>query len=119
MNRTSTFVDWAKDGDERGGRFKPLASPSVVGVPTYPAQPPNSPWFEDIVPPGPVLGIDVNDLGLDPVAEDLAAPPSVSVLDEAGVGAAISPSGGSHVAPVVLPPSAVEPDPPTTIKRRI
>jgi hypothetical protein len=61
-------------GSELGGRYRHLAPASVVGVPQYPQQPPNSPFRQDPTGAEPPLGIDVNSMmGVgqpDPVLEE-------------------------------------------------
>ena len=37
------------------GRYKRETATRIVGVPEYPAQPENSPWHDDPVPPEPPL----------------------------------------------------------------
>ena len=64
-------------GSELGGRYRHLAPASVVGVPQYPQQPPNSPFRQDPTGAEPPLGIDVNAMtGVgqpDPVLEEAQA----------------------------------------------
>ena len=60
--RTSTYLDFARSAEQPGGRFTKQTASKVIGVPTYPKLPDNSPWANNPVPTEPPLGIDVNDL---------------------------------------------------------
>jgi hypothetical protein len=62
MKATSTFLDHTHD--DLGGRFRKPGTVVGNSPVSYPAQPPTSPWHEDLVPPEPPLGYSVNDLGL-------------------------------------------------------
>jgi hypothetical protein len=48
--------------DERGGRYASESKPSVIGARpiSYPRMPAGSPWRQDMCPPEPPLGIDIN-----------------------------------------------------------
>ena len=70
--KASTYsrVAQSEAEDLAGGRYAAMGKPSVTGsTPAirYPAQPPNSPWHHDPLPPEPPLGIDVN--AMEPVCE--------------------------------------------------
>jgi hypothetical protein len=96
-------------GSELGGRYRHLAPASVVGVPQYPQQPPNSPFHHDPTGAEPPLGIDVNEMI--PVGTHAEVQASIAASLQKAI------EEGSRVAraPDVLPSH----DGPTPIKRRV
>jgi hypothetical protein len=60
------FARQQNTGDDAGGRFTKLTPTNVTGstpVPSYPQQPPNSPWHHDPVPATEPLGFDIEFVG--------------------------------------------------------
>jgi hypothetical protein len=64
----STYLDRAR-ADEMllaVGRFKDEAAAKITGVPSYPAQPTDSPWAgDDLVGKEPPLGYSIDDMPKD------------------------------------------------------
>jgi hypothetical protein len=92
------------DLEDQGGRFAAERSSS----PTYPSQPPESPWSGDPSRIEPALGIDVN--ALDPVGEAFE-------IEQSLRGTTPVASGEAAVAPSVSFPSDVVATPAPKLRR--
>jgi hypothetical protein len=61
--KDSYFARQQNTADDAGGRFTKLTPTNVTGstpVPSYPQQPPNSPWHHDPIPATEPLGMSVD-----------------------------------------------------------
>jgi|SRR5215472_12908637 len=98
LNSYLAFAEASAD-DDLGGRWaSPERKPTITGSsagPSYPSQPPNSPWGTEPIGTEPPLGYDIN-----AVEHEIAASSPSSQPEGGGVGNGPNSDG---VRPVVRP----------------